>query len=254
MDTGLPCNGKTMHELKNNILEIIIKKFTQWTAKETFFCHKGCSLCCTRNVMITAVEGRYIYNYILQQKKAKWLADKLLQVTMSQKINLTINGFARLCLEKKEINEDDAGWRTEESCPFLEENCCTIYTVRPFACRSFASTEDCHASDTAQISERLLVINTVTMQLLEHLGQKEYWGNMLDVLVALAGNKENKDVKKYINNDEKIESAINNTLTAEPVPGFLVKPDEAEEVAQYLHTVFSEKVGARTIEQIFNNK
>jgi len=204
--------------------------------------------------MITAVEGRYIYNYILQQKKAKWFAGKLLQFDMTQKINLTTNGFARLCLEKKEINEDDVGCQENGICPFLEENCCTIYAVRPFACRSFASTKDCHDTDTAQLSERLLVINTVTMQLLEHLGQKRYWGNMLDVLMALVQEKENWAVKKYISGDGKIERAIKNTLTAEPIPGFLVKPEEVEEVNRYLHSILSEKVGLRTIEEIFNNK
>jgi len=243
-----------MHELKNNILEIVYDKYAQWTCKETFFCYKGCSLCCTQNVMITAVEGRYIYNYILQQKKAKWFAGKLFEFDMTQKIHLTTNGFARLCLGKKELNEDETGWQANEVCPFLEESSCTIYAVRPFACRSFASTKDCHDTDTAQISERLLVINTVTMQLLEHLGQKGYWGNMLDVLVVLVQEKENWAVKKYISGDEKIEKSITNILTAEPIPGFLVQPEEVEEVNQYLQSIFSEKVGVRTIEEIFNNK
>ncbi|MBU4263619.1 MAG: YkgJ family cysteine cluster protein [Proteobacteria bacterium] len=243
-----------MNGLKNKILESIFEKYQQWIENETFHCHRGCSLCCTQNVMITAVEGQHIYNYIVQQKKETWFAGKLLHKRQAQYVKLTTNDFARLCLEKNTEYGEVEQPQQNGICPFLEENCCNIYAVRPFICRSFASTRDCHDYGSACLDERLLVINTVTMQLIEHLGQKGYWGNMLDVLLALANHKANGGVKKYISDDEMINSAISNTLTAEPIPGFLLKPEEENEVNLYLQTVLSAKIGLKTIEEIFNNK
>ncbi|MBU0967405.1 MAG: hypothetical protein KKA54_13610 [Proteobacteria bacterium] len=204
--------------------------------------------------MITAVEGQYIYNYILLENKEKWFADKLLQKRQTQNVNLTTNGFARMCLEKNAEHTELEQLQRKEICPFLEEKCCTLYGVRPFSCRSFASTKYCNDYGSAHLNERLLVINTVTMQLIEHLGQKGYWGNMLDVLLALAHHKVNEAVKTHISDDERVQSAIRNTLTAEPIPGFLLRQEEENEVNQYLQTVLSAKIGIKTIEEIFNNK
>lgn len=242
----------SMNELKNKILEVIFEKYKQWTRTETFYCHRGCSLCCTQNVMLTAVEGQYIYNYILLRKMETWFAKKLLIERKTQKINLTTNSYARMCLEKNEWYEEDVQAQINGKCPFLEDECCTIYAVRPFACRSFASTKDCYDCGSAHLSERLIIINTVTMQLLEHLGQKGYWGNMIDVLLALAGRKVNEDVKKNLRDEEIIKRAITKTLTAQPIPGFLLKPEE-NEVNQYLKSILSENIGVKTIEEIFNN-
>jgi Fe-S-cluster containining protein len=243
-----------MNELKNKILGKIFEKYNQWTQNEVYHCFKGCSLCCTQNVMVTAIEGQYIYNYILRNKMEAWFAGKLAKERQTQTISLTTNGFARKCIEKNEECLDEKQTQLNEICPFLEEYCCKIYAVRPFACRSFASTKDCRESGAACLSERLLVINTVTMQFIEHLGQKEYWGNMLDVLLSLAGNKANFEVKKYISDDKRIKRAISKTLIAEPLPGFLLKPEEENEVNQYLQSILTENIGMKTIKEIFNNK
>lgn len=243
-----------MNGLKNKILESIFEKYHQWIANETFHCHRGCSLCCTQNVMITGVEGQYIYNYILQENKETWFAERLLMERQTKSVQLTTNGFARICLGKNTEYADGEQPHRSGICPFLAENCCTIYAVRPFSCRCFASSNDCHNFGSAYLTESLLVINSVTMQLIEHLGQKGYWGNMIDVLLALTQQKVNEAVKKYIREDEIIKSAIANTLTAEPIPGFLLRPEEENEVNQYLQTVLSAKIGTKTIKEIFNNK
>ncbi|MCK9295665.1 MAG: YkgJ family cysteine cluster protein [Desulfobulbaceae bacterium] len=243
-----------MNGLKIKILEAIFEKYQQWIVNETFHCHRGCSLCCTQNVMVTAVEGQYIYDYIKQENKEAWFAEKLLRPRQAKSVKLTTNGFARICLGKKEDPLDEKPSQPTGICPFLEENCCTVYAARPFSCRGFASSRDCHDDGSALLSERLLAINTITMQLIEHLGQRENWGNMLDVLLALVTHPANKAVKKHINDDGIIKSAMANTSTAEPIPGFLWQPEEEHEAKNYLQTVLSAKIGEKTIEEIFNNK
>ena len=232
----------------------IFEKYQQWIASETFHCHRGCSLCCTQNVMITAVEGQLIYNYVRRENREQWFAEKLQLSRPASMVKWTTNGFARICLaEQEDYGEEEQQVHTG-ICPFLEENCCPIYEVRPFSCRSFASTRDCMETGTAQLSERLVAVNTVTLQLLEHLGQRGYWGNMLDVLLALANHPGNEVVRQHIRDDAIIQTAIKTTLTAEPIPGFLLTPEVEKEINQYLQAVLSTKVGMKSIENIFNNK
>jgi Fe-S-cluster containining protein len=242
-----------MSEVKQKILAKILAKYAEWTVRETFFCRKGCALCCTQNVMISAVEGRSIYDYIMTRKMEKWFGERLSTARQTRQIRLTTNGFARLCLARSAEDGDETPAANAGICPFLAADCCTIYAVRPFACRSFASTHACRASGAASLSERLLVLNTVTMQLIEHVGQREYWGNMLDVLLVQSLHRENLEVKKYIGDDSCIDAALARMLRAEPIPGFLLKPEEEHEVQEYLHAVLAENIGSATVGDILNN-
>ncbi len=73
----------------------------------------------------------------------------------------------------------------EERCPFLEDGCCSIYDVRPFSCRCFISETVCKPGVPAVIGETYLSASSAVMQIIEHLGQGEYLGNLFDVLLAL---------------------------------------------------------------------
>lgn len=73
-------------------------------------CSKGCSACCKMNVMISQIEANFI---------EKETGVKPAQVT---------NGF--LHPQDKFIGVP---------CPFLEDGSCSIYDVRPFACRKHLS-------------------------------------------------------------------------------------------------------------------
>ena len=242
-----------MGDMKKKIAAKIFASHAKWTAAETFFCRKGCSLCCTQNVMITAVEGQVIYDYIAARKMEQWLGERLSVARQTQPVRLTTNGFARLCLAGNVEDSEEEQAAHAGICPFLAEDCCTIYAARPFACRSFASTRDCHASGTACLPERVVVLNTVTMQLIEHVGQRGYWGNMLDVLLAQSRHGDNREVKKYID-EAFIDAAQARILRAEPIPGFLLKPEEEQEVQEYLHTVLAENIGTATVGDILNNR
>ena len=55
---------------------------------------------------------------------------------------------------------------------------------------------------------------------------------------------------------EKDQLAAANTrlLKAEPLPGFLIIPEEQEDVSCYLETLFNKKIQGRSLEDILNNK
>ncbi len=243
-----------MSRLKQEILLKIYQKYDDWAPKDQLFCHKGCSACCTCNVMMTAVEGDQIYDYVREQKREEWLADCLSAERILQYHRQTTNGYARLCLEQSEEADTEEKAVFSGHCPFLEGEQCGIYPARPMACRTMCSIENCNESGMADLPEGLLVINTVSMQFVEHLGQKEYWGNMLDVLLAMTDIPQNEEVYKFIRDDSTANRARARLLKAEPIAGFLLMPGEEESVNTYLQSILTEKIGERTIDQILNNR
>ena len=239
-----------MIPLKEKVLLGIYDAFEKWV-EEDIACQKGCATCCTQNVIITAVEGELIHRFIRERKKREWFAAKLQKKAKTRRPEFTTNGFAANCLEGNDVEPDTYG--SGEPCPFLEQNCCSIYEVRPFSCRCFASTAVCRPSVPALIGETYLSASTAVMQVIEHLGQGEFLGNMLDVLLALCGVSENRKYYKLLP-ASMADQGLANVVKALPLPGFLLLEEDMEIVAPLLESIFSTKVGDRTIEDILNNK
>ncbi len=239
--------------MKKEILKTIYEKYSNWVNGHAFACQKGCSHCCTQSVNMTALEGEYIYDFIRAESKQQWFAKCLSAEREVTRQEMTTNAFARLCLEEREIPEREER-PLRGKCPFLEEDKCGIYPARPLGCRSFASIKKCIKGGEAELPESVLVVNTVTMQLVEHLGQKEYWGNMLDVLMAMTDLPKNADLEKFVEAKGQVMTAQARLLKAEPLPGFLLMAEEQEMVDKYLQTIFTAMVGEKSIEQILNNR
>ncbi len=239
-----------MISLKEEVLFTIYNAFEKWT-KEGCVCKKGCSACCTQNVIITAVEGELIHRFIREHEKFEWFVAKLQQKGTSRRPQLTTNGFAANCLDGIEVQLESYG--SEDPCPFLEENCCSIYEVRPFSCRCFVSTRVCGPGVPALIAESSLSASTAVMQIIEHLGQGEFIGNMFDVLLALCDLPENKKCGKLLP-VSLADEGLANVVKAQPLPGFLLLEEEMETVGPLLETIFSSKVGDRSVEDILNNR
>jgi len=240
-----------MVPLKEEVLLGIYEKFERWV-DEDLACNKGCATCCTQNVVITAVEGEFIHRFIREKGMQKWFAGKIQKKAQTRRPELTTNGFAAACLEGKDVEPDSYG--SSEPCPFLENDCCTIYEVRPFSCRCFASTTTCRPGVPALIGEQYLSASTAVMQLIEHLGQGEFLGNMLDVLLALCGISENRKYFDFLPASMS-DQGLANVVKALPLPGFLLLEEEMETVAPLLEAVFAHTLkDGRTIENILNNR
>jgi len=239
-----------MIPLKEKVLLGIYDAFEKWV-EEDIACQKGCATCCTQNVIITAVEGELIHRFIRERKKREWFAAKFQKKAKTRRPEFTTNGFAANCLEGNDVEPDTYG--SGEPCPFLEQNCCSIYEVRPFSCRCFASTAVCRLGVPALIGETYLSASTAVMQIIEHLGQGEFLGNMLDVLLALCGVSENRQHFKMLPASMS-DQGLANVVKALPLPGFLLLEEEMEQIAPLLESIFLTKVGERTIEDILNNK
>lgn len=237
--------------MKKKILQTVCGLFEEWGATLDAACQKGCSSCCTQNVTITAIEGVEILRYIIDQNMTQWLVSKLTSPRSHNPPKTTTNEFAAACLEGKDI--DPGNQQNFSTCPFLEENICRIYPIRPFSCRLFLSTKTCSPGQPALVPDYYFEAATAVNQLLEHLGQKEYWGNMLDVLPALL------DISEFNEIGDKIDKTISRqarlqTLTAIPLPGFLLSEEYAPQVSPLLESIFSAEIDGKSIEDILNGK
>ncbi len=236
--------------MKRRILHSLYQSFHLWSADYTIACKKGCSACCTQNVTITALEGEEILEYIQEQNMSKWLAEKLNLPPAHTPAQLTNNDFACACLQGKEVE-----YRHDHStapCPFLEDDLCKIYQVRPFACRLFISTTPCSTTRPARMIDAYVEASTTLNQLIEHLGQKGIWGNMLDVLPALCKTKF-KDIGMLLKTRSN-EQAFSRCRTARPLPGFLLSEEEGPKVVELLDTIFNTTINNKRIEDFLNNR
>jgi hypothetical protein len=182
----------------------------------------------------------------------KWLAKKLQAPQQIDRPRMTTNEFAYACLNGRDADAGNNGTLTP--CPFLEETLCRIYPVRPFSCRCFISTTRCSATQPARIDEEYLTAATLMMQLIEHLGQKEYWGNMTDVLLALCDISLYRSIAEQLDDPAYIMRGRLRTLTARPLPGFLLTEEDEKRIGPLLQNLFASRINGKTIEDILNGK
>jgi Fe-S-cluster containining protein len=79
-------------------------------AKDFVACKNGCAACCHMNVTISAIEAKHIE---------------------------TATGKARAALSESRTH--DLAEFSGKPCPFLKDSSCSIYDVRPYACRQHVS-------------------------------------------------------------------------------------------------------------------
>ncbi len=239
-----------MSMLKEKVLFAIIEEFEHWI-NEDLACSKGCAACCTQNVVITAGEGERILQFIRKNYGKEWFAEKSQKKAVTRRPELTTNGFAARCLAGEDVEPDSYG--SVARCPFLENECCSLYEVRPFSCRCFASTTICSPGVPALIGESYLSASTAVMQLIEHLGQGEFLGNMFDVLLALCALPENRKIAELLPASMP-GMGLANVVKAEPLPGFLLLEEEMGKIGPLLEAIFAHEVEGNSIENILNNK
>ena len=109
-------------------------------------CAKGCSTCCRiQMVPVAPVEAYALLRYVEELPEPR--RSEIRSRFADRVQRLTDAGLAHEYLEGREPStEDHARARMEQylnlglSCPFLEEDICSIYSQRPFACRQYLVT------------------------------------------------------------------------------------------------------------------
>jgi Fe-S-cluster containining protein len=214
-------------------------------------CGKGCATCCTANVTITAVEGEKILRYAVDLGWQQWLAERLAATSPLPPPQYTLNDFAQACLAGRELLEDPC--IDGAPCPFLDNHCCRIYPVRPLACRLFVSTELCRADLPATVPQWYFDAATAVSQIVEHLGQKEYWGRMQDVLLALLDIRRYSSIAAYVEPTLMVQARLR-THSARPLPGYLFSEDPDNRISGLLNRLLDAEVDGRRLGDILGGR
>ncbi len=213
-----------MPSMNRNAIDILKKIYRLYDAHletTTVACRKFCADCCTTNVTMTRLEGVLI----TAEANPNHIADALSQVSCSDlpryRPGLSTNAYVEMCRTGDSTDEDQPGTYTG-ICPFLKDNACGIYPVRPFGCRCMISTRKCGENGYAEIDEFTLTVNTVFLQFIEHLDQKGFSGNLLDVLACLAPETDDVACAPHI-------------IPNRPIPVLMVPPAHQSRIASLVN-------------------
>lgn len=212
------------------LLQAIYDAFERWSRRVAFACHKGCATCCTQSVTMTTLEGRMIHTHLVEQGRGAEISGPDFHPSSHNPARLTTNGFVAAHLRGESV-EEPVGWDLRP-CPFLADNSCTVYPVRPFGCRLFASLAPCAESGAADMPPGYLTASTILLQCIEHLDENGRWGTLVEILGGLAG-----------------EGADGFGEPTAPIPGFLMTPEERSVVAPLIDDLFQQEIGSKTFEQ-----
>jgi len=219
--------------IQHLLLAALHDAFAQWAHPFAFVCRKGCTTCCTRSVTMTSLEGDGIMTFLAEGDRLSELAAPAFQPTasrMGRTGQYTTNTFVAAHLRGESVEEAD-NWDLRP-CPFLKEESCSIYPVRPFGCRLFASLDPCAASGVAEMPPGYLAGATALLQYIEHLDNNGFWGTMVDVLAGLHSGQADGCGEPNA-----------------PIPGFLIAPDERTIVEPLLEGLLAMEVEGRPFAQ-----
>ena len=156
-------------------------------------CKEKCAHCCTTNVTMTTLEGYKIIEDLVTAGKSGVIDGliKIGEMTRFQPL-LTTNRMAELCAADAKVPQEDTTDQWQD-CSLLNDSLCTIYGLRPFGCRCFVSQQNCGETGYADIDDFTASVNTVFLQVIEHLDAEGCSGNLIDVLKFMA-SKERRQV------------------------------------------------------------
>jgi len=220
-----------MNPLKNKLaaLSRVYDVYTGSTNQQDFACAEKCSHCCTTDVTLTTLEAyRLVKNMAPVEKNEleRRLADA--ESVPRFRPAVTTNRLAEICAAGEEPpDEKKAGDATR--CPLLVEDLCKQYELRPFHCRCMVSRKVCSETGSAEMADHLLALNTVFLQVIEHLDRPGCTGNLLDLLLQMQSAE---FIEAYENG--RCNCAERHLVANRPMTVLMVPPEHQERLAPVL--------------------
>jgi hypothetical protein len=220
-------------DLNNTLaaLDQIYQIYDNFVSGLELACRKHCAHCCTTGVTLTTVEGYKIIKKLESEGNRQWIEKIEPAATQPHfQLKITTNQLANMCAEGIEPPaEENTGWNT---CPFLTDDLCPLYTVRPFGCRCLVSRQDCAKEGVADIDDFVLSVNTVFLQTIEHLDMGGCTGNLLDVLEVMA----KKEIRQaYANGKLKCPSV--ELIANQPLKILMIPPEHRTKMEPILNSL-----------------
>ncbi len=206
----------------------IYKIYDDFSVTLNIACKKHCCLCCTGNVTMTTLEGLKIVEGILEKGKDELFAGIKESVKGAGfKPRITINEMAHICMEGRELPEEEN--MPGGKCPLLTDKECSVYEYRPFGCRCFISTVNCAESGSAVVDDFVVTVNNIFMQVIEHADAGRFSGNLLDVLEFLESAKNRENLSSG-----KIRNPPSGLIKNHPLKILMIPPEHREKAEPIL--------------------
>jgi len=231
-------------ETKRLLLGRVYEALEREIARQmTAACRKGCAWCCTQDVTLTTVEALLILEH-LRANGREDLIKRLGQADPARfRPGYTLNEFALACFERRDLAEEGPG-PEPAACLLLKEKICSVYPVRPLACRAFVSTTACQPARPASAPPGPAALAAACQQIVEHLDANGLYGNLADVLAALG-----EDAGSFAHGRGEPRPATCGLLTTRALPGFLIHPEAMDTVRPFLDRLFSGDAGGAPFHQ-----
>ena len=175
-----------MLEKKLGALEGIYAIYDSFMKTQDIACKKYCAHCCTANVTLTTLEGYYIISKLVTKENTTAITGiREAPETKRFQPQITTNQLAACYAEGLDPPPEND---TEElqPCPVLANAECPIYLLRPFGCRCLVSRHNCAERKSAEVDDFVLSVNTVFLQIIEHVDHQGCTGNLVDLLKLIA--------------------------------------------------------------------
>jgi len=189
---------------KLEALNRVFKIYDGFSSTLALACKAKCAHCCTTNVTMTTLEGCKIVDDLLATGKLD-VIDRLTEMEALPRFKplLTTNRMAELCAADAKVPQEDRAGEWQD-CSLLTDSLCTIYGLRPFGCRCFVSRQNCGQTGYADIDDFTASVNTVFLQVIEHLDAEGCTGNLIDVLQFMT-SEDNR--RTYAQGDANCEAS-----------------------------------------------
>jgi len=171
---------------KLQILHQLYDIYASYTDSLDLACRQHCCRCCTRNVTLTSLEATSLLDSLDPADKNRLLRRVQSNTSLERyQPRITTNEMAERCARGEALPEEscDPDWGP---CPLLENRNCPIYPLRPFACRCLISRSSCEKTGYADVDEFSLTVNSIFLQVIEHLDRGGCTGNFTDILLYLS--------------------------------------------------------------------
>lgn len=118
------------------------------TAGKVVSCRKGCAACCSMLVPLSAPEAFAIMDYVHSSpaERQQWLSARFDEARILLESKGLWDQLVELGKTDHTIGDDDLASLNQQyyalrvPCPFLQDDLCSIYDVRPAACRELLVT------------------------------------------------------------------------------------------------------------------
>ncbi len=203
-------------DLKTSALNKLYDLFDETLTPFSHACQKGCDHCCTTHVTATTLEIWTVWQHLVRVSTPDKVRFTAIDPTFRPKI--TINDLATRCAKDEPVPEQAEPRASADRCPFLMDHDCSIYPIRPFACRMMVSAHNCGEFGYADINPLILTFANIFMQAIEHLDQGGLTGHMGDLLSHLDDKKIHHDYSSGRRLDATDTLLANHPLTTLMVP------------------------------------